>query len=286
MHRINMTILLLSSLGFSLTLQGSNSPCEEALADLAGEHLSSGHRTLIGGPFRGIEVIGNIQATTRGRELRLGRETFRSSEIDFSSALQHVQIHTSGEIAGSQFDGFQGPQQVVEFLQAALPPQIHYDQFGRAEVTLQMNRNIGFTGVISKAELATKHPGTAVQSRQRMPGGTPGEFDGIRGAWFAEMERGPDGTMIVKLGSDGRPANPHFKFEPVAQIAEGVVAVPTNKVTVVIQKSKDGRPQVVTMFPGDNAPAFPARIEQFNVDSLAPDSPERRFWDSHVFLRP
>ena len=42
------------------------------------------------------------------------------------------------------------------------------------------------------------------------------------------------------------------------------------------------------MFPGENAPAFPAKIdtETYKADSLGVDSQESKYWQEHVFLKP
>ena len=233
-----------------------------------------------------MEITRNFQTTTRANKLQLSGETFNSSQIDFLSAIQHVKIHTGGEVAGSQFKGFASPEEVARLVQSALPHTLHYDNFGRAELTLQLDRDVGFTGVVERSALEASHPGVSIKSIQRTPGGTSEVVEGVRGAWFPETELDASGKFVVKTNADGQPANPKFKFEPDALIAEGVPAESTKLLTVIIQKNREGKPQVVTMFPGENAPAFPTVMERWGINTAKPDTIERRYWDSHVFLRP
>ena len=235
------------------------------------------------------------QTSTRGDgSIELG-ETFGSDSIDFSRAVSHLGIHTGGRVAGSQFNGelFPTPDDVVEAVKAALPESLSYDQFGRAELTIaEEGIVLGYSGVKPLAELEGVS-GIRVEQAMRTPGGEAAEVEGIRGAWFPEMARNPEtGEFEVVLGEGGIVKNPHGKFEPeawIAQVDEDALleAHATDKVTVIIQENtQTGLPTVLTIFPGDNAPAFPARIESeaFRADTLK-NSPEAAYWGEHVFIQ-
>jgi serine/threonine protein phosphatase PrpC/tRNA A-37 threonylcarbamoyl transferase component Bud32 len=242
---------------------------------------------------QGVEVQ---QITTRGPELKLSEEHFSPSDIDFAKSSQHLTIHHGGEVAGGQFNSerFANPSDVVELVTRSLPDKIHYDQFGRAEITLKIaspdGKPLGYSGVLSAAELAARIPGAKIETAARTPGGVPGELNGMKGTWYPEMVKDASGKFVVDRDAEGAVKNPKFKFEPDARIATVPAealkrGLETDKVTVVIQKDAAGKPTVVTMFPGENAPAFPAHIEKYGVKTTHAESAESKFWSDHVFLK-
>ncbi len=235
------------------------------------------------------------QTSTRGDgSIELG-EAFERDSIDFSRVVSHLAIHTEGQVAGSQFNGeiFASPDDVVDRVKAVLPENLHYDQHGRAELILSVEDTIvGYSGVKPVNELEGLD-GVHIERSMRTPGGEVAEVEGIKGAWFPEMARHPEtGRFEVATNTDGSVKNPHGKFEPEALIAHVVAgalpeALATDKVTVILQKNpQNDTPTVLTIFPGENAPAFPARIESeaFQADTLQ-DGPEAAYWAEHAFIK-
>lgn len=235
------------------------------------------------------------QTSTRGDgSIELG-ETFERDSIDFSRVVSHLAIHTEGTVAGSQFNGeaFATPEDIVTRVQAALPESLHYDQYGRAELTLTAEGiTVGYSGVKPVSELEGLD-GVHIERAVRMPGGEAAEVEDIKGAWFPEMARNPDtGGFEVATNADGSVKNSHGKFEPEALIAHveqdtlpQVLA--TDKVTIILQKNpEDELPTALTIFPGENAPAFPAKIESeaFQADTLQ-GGPEAAYWAEHAFVQ-
>lgn len=236
------------------------------------------------------------QVTTRGDGKLELHDRFGKDEIDFGAVRDHLRIHEGGQIAGSQFNGdiFQSPDDVVRAVQKLLPETMSYDQFDRAEITLDVklgsDQPIGGTGVKSLDEIHKQYPDARIEKRARIPGGFPGVEEGEDGIWYPETVRDSDsGRFVVAINPDGTPKNLHGKFEPLANIAilSGVEAAPVEKVTVVIQKDRQtGKPTVLTIFPGENAPAFPAKInsESYKASSLG-NTNEKRYWAEHAFLQ-
>ena len=135
--------------------------------------------------------------------------------------------------------------------------------------------------------------GVSIEHGMRIPGGEPAEVDGVKGAWYPEAVRDPEtGRFETATNTDGSVKNPHGKFEPDALIAtttedaiQGVSS--TDKITVIIQKNPEtAAPTVLTIFPGENAPAFPAKIqsEAYQVDTLQ-GGPEAAYWREHAFVK-
>jgi len=234
------------------------------------------------------------QTSTRGDGTVALGETFARDDIDFSSVIEHLRIHTEGSVAGSQFNGkeFPTPEDIISSVASALPEQLQYDQHGRAELTLTAEGVVvGYSGVKPLGEL-DGIVGVRIEQGVRTPGGEPGEAEGIKGAWFPEMVRNPQtGRFEIATNPDGSVKNPHGKFEPEASIAhvdEAVCreALATDKATVIIQKNPEsGAPTVLTIFPGENAPAFPTKIESegLQVDTLQ-GGPEAEYWAEHAFI--
>jgi hypothetical protein len=240
------------------------------------------------------------QNTTRGDGTVEKGESFNKSEIDFGASLEHLQIHHGGEVAGSQFnpDVLSDPKAVEELLKQLLPDQLDYDQFGRAEITLDVSNPsdapIGWSGVKSIDEIRSAFPDAEIEETMRMPGGEEATEDGVAGAWYPEMARNPDtGRFEVAVDSQGNVKNPKGKFEPRASIAtvdpeRFKDIAQTKKLTLIIQKDRQTqRPTVMTIFPGENAPMFPAKIqaEDYQADTLH-NSNESRYWAGHAFVRP
>lgn len=240
------------------------------------------------------------QITTRGDGTLEKADEFNKADIDFGAALDHLNIHHGGEVAGSQFNGeiFQNSEDVRSLLEKILPDTLNYDQFGRAELTLDVKHEgeqpLGYTGVKSIEELQTLFPDAVVEQKARIAGGAEGEEDGVRGSWYPEMEKDPaTGRFVVAKNPDGSVKNPNGKFESLANIAtvssdKFREVSKTDKVTVIIQKGRDtAKPTVLTIFPGENAPAFPAKInsESYKASTLG-DTKETNFWNEHVFIRP
>jgi len=238
------------------------------------------------------------QTSTRGDGTVEKAGRFNKIDIDFGAA-SHIAIHQEGVIAGSQFnsDLFASPDTLVDFLKNQLPQELEYDQFGRCEITLDLesgeNKPVGWSGVKSIEEIQSLDPDISISKEIRMPGGVLGEEQGIQGAWYPEMERNTEGRFVVALDKDGQVKNEKAKFEPLANVA----TVPadsvdsllrTNKMTLIIQKDRQTeKPKVLTIFPGENAPAFPAKIdtESYKSNSLESGSLESKFWENHVFLK-
>jgi len=235
------------------------------------------------------------QTSTRGDgSVKLG-EKFKRDDIEFSRVVEHLVVHTEGEVAGSQFDGavFASPQAVIDMLITALPDGLQYDQYDRAELTLTTEGVIvGYSGVKSVSELEDID-GVQIIRDMRIAGGDPAEVEGIKGAWFPEMIRNTEtGRFEVATNPDGTAKNPHGKFEPEALLARVeedslLQALATDKITVILQKNPENEvPTVLTIFPGDNAPAFPSKIESevFQADSLR-GGPEEVYWGEHAFIQ-
>src|SRR5262249_8252184 len=152
-------------------------------------------------------------------------EHFSPSDIDFAKSAEHLKIHHGGEVAGGQFNSerFKDPSDVVDLVTRSLPDKIHYDQFGRAEITLKIaspdGKPLGYSGVPSEAARAAKTPGAKIETAPRPPGGTPGELNGMKGTWYPEMVKDASGKFVVDRDAEGAIKNPKFKFEPDARIA-------------------------------------------------------------------
>ena len=234
------------------------------------------------------------QVTTRGDgKLELG-EAFNKNLIDFTASLQHLNIHHEGKTAGSQFNGrvFENSSDVQGLINKLLPDELHYDQFGRAEITLDVSgapESLGWTGIKRIEEIKKSFPDAVIESRPRIDGGIEAEEDDVSGAWYPEMARDPkSGRFEVLKDENGEVKNLKGKFEPNANI----VSLPsksaeTNKITVIMQKDKStGKPTVLTIFPGENAPAFPAKInsESYKASTLG-NTQETRFWKDHAFIQ-
>lgn len=263
------------------------------------DSLSQADRKLAGLPY----ASSLVQVSNRGEQEIRWSDTFEKKSIDWSRVLEHLSIHMDGEVAGSQFDGelFKSPKEVVDLINAALPDEMSYDQYNCAAITAEVSQKddrlpIGWSGVKSKEEISNIYPDAIIEKAIRMPGGFEDTVDGIEGAWYPERKFNKQtGQTEIILDDDGKPANPRAKFEPKANIArvgldkfKEVAATP--KITVIIVKGRgEGKPMVVTAYPGEYAPAFPAMIDTKNFkskDSLAADSPESKYWQEHVFIKP
>lgn len=242
----------------------------------------------------GTASITARQESTRGDgTVELSGDKFSRDAVDFSAVAGHLSIHQDGAVAGSQFRGdlFPGADSVTTFLSQALPESLQFDQHGMVELTLEVDmpqhEALGFSGVKSIAELETA--GVSVESSIRTPGGEPAVEDGIPGAWYPELVRDSStGQFVVKTTESGEVANPHGKFEPEAKIATvtNPESAATNKVSVVMRRDPEsGSPVVLTAYPGEIAPPFPAKIttEAFSMDSLRGASAE--YWTNHAFVR-
>jgi len=67
----------------------------------------------------------------------------------------------------------------------------------------------------------------------------------------------------------------------------GIEDAKTNKVSIVMRKDPtSGRPVVLTAYPGEIAPPFPAKIttEAFSADSLR-DGKAADYWQTHAFIK-
>lgn len=234
------------------------------------------------------------QTSTRGSGVVELGEQFGRDSIDFTRASEHLAIHTDGEVAGSLFNGelFPDADTIIGKVRASLPESLQYDQHGRAELTITTEGEVvGYSGVKPKAELGHVD-GVRIEKAMRTPGGEPAEVEGVTGAWFPEMARKPEGGFGVVTNPDGSVKNPHGKFEPeawIAHVSEGGMkqASATDKMTVILQKDPESQlPVALTIFPGENAPAFPTKIESetFQVDTLQ-GGPEAAYWDEHAFVQ-
>ncbi len=232
------------------------------------------------------------QISTRGNGVVQKGEKFNRDSIDFSATIDHMKIHIGDEIAGSQFNGelFILPEDVVVFIKSSLPKDLYFDQNGMAEVSLKFKDiKTGFSGVQSIEYLESL--GVSAEKRMRMPGGELGEEDGIVGAWYPETVRDKEtGGFVVATNPDGTIKNRHGKFEPEALIATvddktAKTAMSTDKISVIIMNN-NGVPLVLTAYPGEIAPQFPAKIqsEDYLSDTLD-DETMRKFWETHAFIQ-
>lgn len=240
------------------------------------------------------------QITTRGDGKLEKGEEFKKEQIDFGASLEHLKIHYEGKVAGSQFNSkiIGNPQDAKKLIMKLLPEQLNYDQYERAEITLDVSHDnneesLGWTGVKSIKEIQDLFPNAKIEQKVRIPGGEESEADGVKGAWYPEMARNPEsGQFEILKDGDGNIKNPHGKFEPVANIAtvnedEFNNIAKTNKLTVIIQKDKDTqKPTILTVFPGENAPMYPAKInsENFKINTLK-GGPESDYWKNHTFIQ-
>lgn len=248
---------------------------------------------------RTIALQNISQITTRGNGTFEKGETFKKEDIDFGSA-SHLNIHQSGEIAGSQFNGniFSSPEEIVSIVKSNLPNELNYDQFGRCEITAELtisdNEPVGWSGVKSIDEIKKINTQAQIVKEARIPGGIKGEENGTEGTWYPEMIRNEIGAFVVAVNESGEVKNEKAKFEPFANIAKIPEnsfgdALKTKKITIIIQKDRTtSKPSLLTMFPGENAPAFPSKIdtEDYKADSLNTDSQENKYWRDHAFLKP
>ena len=239
------------------------------------------------------------QITTRGDGTLIKGETFWRDDIDFGASLEHLKIHHGGEVAGSQFNNelFKNPKEVEILIKELLPKTLKYDQHGRAELTLDISHNkeksIGWTGVKSIEEVRQMFPDAKFEKKQRNSGGIEAVEDGVKGAWYPEAAMDPKTKEYVAvLDAEGNIKNPKYKFEPDANIAsvsreKFQEASKTDKLTVIIQKDgKTEKPVVLTVYPGECAPAFPAKINsELDIPNTIGDSKETKFWSEHAFIK-
>lgn len=240
------------------------------------------------------------QMTTRGNGIVEKTATFRKENIDFGASIDHLRIHREGVVAGSQFNGklFENPQDLQKLLLKLLPEEINYDQYSRAELTLDIskpdNDPVGYSGVKSVEEIKALFPEADFKVESRIPGGMEDEEQGVKGAWYPEMRRNSEtGQFEVIKDEDGNIQNPKGKFEPMANIAyvskdQFEQVSKTNKVTLIIQKdNQTGKPTILTIFSGENAPAFPVIIKSGEEDvvNTLRDSKEQKFWEKYAFLK-
>lgn len=237
------------------------------------------------------------RSSTRGDgKVELGEEFSRES-IDFGSVLDHLKIHQGGEVAGSQFNNEFVPEidDVKTLLMKNLPETLQYDQHGLVELTLDIESPmpIGWTGVKSIDEIKSSFPNARIEKKMRMPGGMESEEDGLEGAWYPEMARDSQtGRFEVVKDEQGNIKNPKGKFEPKANIvtipsAEYREGAATSKLTVIIKKlGEPGVPTVLTAYPGEGAPAFPAKIASadYQSDTLK-DPMMNNYWENHAFIQ-
>jgi hypothetical protein len=98
--------------------------------------------------------------------------------------------------------------------------------------------------------------------------------------------------MEIARNIDGSIKNSHGKFEPLVNIATVLPAQfqeasSTNDVTLVIQKNEQTKqPEVITIFPGENAPGIPALINSANYQSNTLHDPGAiDYWNNHAFIK-
>lgn len=266
--------------------------------DTIDEPQSPNDRKMAGLPYASrVEQI-----PCQGEEVLESLESFDKNSIDWSRLLDHLSIHMDGETAGSQFDSavFKSPQEVVDLIMAALPDTIPLDQHRSALITIDIAKEhgpmmVGWAGVKAVSEIRSIYPEAEIKKEIRMPGGVEDNVDGLEGAWYPERKYNPETKSAdIVLGDDGQPVNPRAKFEPkanIVRVAEDKFreVAATSKIALVIVKNREeDKPVAVTAYPGENAPAFPARIQTksgYKKDTLSPDSYETRYWQDHVFIK-
>lgn len=238
------------------------------------------------------------QTTTRGDMLKVGEE-FIKEEIDFNDSLEHLKIHHEGKIAGSLFNNeiIKNPKDVEILIKKLLPDKLNYDQFKTAEITLDishaLNTPLGWSGVKSLKEIQELFPEAKIEKTMRMPGGESAIEDNVKGAWYPQTGKNETtGKMEVLKDVDGNIKNPKGKFEPEANIAtvkedDFKNIAKTNLITIIIRKDKNtSKPSVITIYPGDNAPMFPAKInsENYKLNTLK-EGQSSDYWDEHAFIQ-
>jgi hypothetical protein len=226
------------------------------------------------------------QTSTRGDGSVEKGPNFKKSEIDYSVVLNHLKIHSEGTaVAGSIFNGevVGSPEEIKEMVDHLLPETLNYDQHGRVELTFDVEHSgeqpIGWSGVKSIEEIQKVFPDAKIKKEIRMlDDHKDATEEGIAGAWYPEKDK--DGNVINQKG----------KFEPLANIVtvdadEFKKVSATNKISVIIEKDKDTqKPKVLTIYPGENAPMFPAKIPKYEIDTLI--GPAEEYWKTHAFIRP
>jgi len=221
-------------------------------------------------------------------------ERVPKSEIDIENCIGHLRIHREGEIAGSQFNSevLATPEDIISFVQSNLPDEVPFDEFGRSEITLETSKEIGWTGISASENIDQDN----LSVEPRMPGGVEGEHNGVKGTWYPEGKWNPaTKTFEVLKNEDGSIMNEKGKFEPFSQIGYVGSLPKTNKITIILERDRNsGKVVARTIFPGDNAPAFPTVIQGTNeetgeietyVDTTGENSLETKYWKENAFLR-
>lgn len=215
------------------------------------------------------------------------KEKVSKAEINFDSCADHLKIHQWWETPGSIFDWkvFKSSQDIISAVKENLPKEVPFDEFWRAEVTIDFAKNIWWTWVLKQSELSDIYKIYDLKKEVRTPWWVEWEFEWVKWAWYPESWRNPETWKFETLkNQDWSILNEKFKFEPVANIAQVPFLPKTKKLTAILQKWKNWSVSMATAFPWDNAPAFPALIEKFWVNKIS-DSLESRYWEEWVFLK-
>lgn len=217
------------------------------------------------------------------------QEKIAKEDVNFDFCKNHLKIHKEGEIAGSQFDWkvFESNDKIIDFIKKSLPNEIPFDEFWRSEITLHLSENIWWTWIMQEKDFSNYYGNEFnIEKKARIPWWIEWEYKDQKGTWYAEKYKNPEtGEFEIKKNSDWTPTNPYWKFEPLANIAEVDQLPSTKEITLILQKDKIWNVSMLTTFPWENAPAFPAFIEQFEVNSLDQDSLEQKYWNEGVFLK-
>lgn len=241
-------------------------------------------------------IISTIQQiTTRWDNLKLW-EKFSKSDIDFAWSMDHINIHINWQVAWSQFNWkvFKDSKELRNFVSNLLPDSIQYDQFDRAEITFDIESDvpIGWTGIKSIDNIQKSYPKAIIQKEIRIPWWQESVLNGIKWVRYPEMIRNPETWKFeVALDQKWNIKNLYWKFEPQANIVridsdDFYKLAATNKLTIIIEKNKSTqKPQILTVFPGENAPAFPAKIDTENYKSDTLQGKESDFWEKYVLIK-
>ncbi len=230
------------------------------------------------------------QTNTRGPEFSSAADSARVNGQN-PNYLPHVfqqNIHGPNSPAGGSRFTIDEPEirQLVEGALTAQDVRFHrHTAHGRteeiAEVRIRVTtpdgtpdgtpRNVGYTGVLPRPEVLARFPGAEVRRGQRTPGGVDLEhasasdltalgivregnhFMGKNDAGV--MVRLPDGAIYPSTNPTRGPrfvADHWVASLPAEAWARGDLA--TNEMNVIVRRNPDGTQEVLSIFPGPNAP--------------------------------
>jgi hypothetical protein len=229
------------------------------------------------------------QVTTVGRELVLPPDApvVPRSAVDIAGMIPHLQIF--GESTGTLRSEFTLPrEQIQQAVAAGLPEQIHFDEHGRAEFTIDYTDaqgrpiDVGYDLVLSVDEFNALKAQYPYSERRLLPITDEGQ---------PSTSRGPPGRVVTLPDGSVRymPDLAVFVVGP-----EALGSLRTSRITVIIQLDpQTRRPRVLSITPGDPTPSLPRIIRDAQgnivVDTTRKGAIEQSFWrergNEHGFVR-